>query len=353
MTTIVKMASSIGAVLLLTFALSSGDASAASRDEDEWSQWVPSLALETDLSFHPTNGAIRTGDVYGPYLSRPAAPSPDQPITSGTPAFANPYMVTPSFGIVAEIMTPAWFDLPGRPRLFGHADVIIAFGPTYQMPGVASPGALRSPVDDRIAVTEQSILGQGASNEASVQPLQIAAGAGIAFTTQLAGRTIRFKPSVEYLRQEVELSSLVSRAVKYRDLPVPPPCNTDPACLRQFQVANNFRQVLITGKKQATYDGIGPGFQIEMDTGRAGPLMLSLYASVKAWAFLNNDPIEIQASNQNAFSPGCQPGDTTPINPSNPLLCAAEQADFSFQREDWGFGGGFGLRFRWAPEKKR
>ncbi|MDG2049330.1 MAG: hypothetical protein P8M78_04125 [Myxococcota bacterium] len=353
MTTNVKMASAIGAILLLAFTLSSGGASAASRDADELSRWVPSLALETDLSFHPSSGAVRTGDVYGPYLSRSAAPSPDQPITSGTPAFADPYMVTPSFGVVAEIMTPAWFDLPGRPRLFGHADVIIAFGPTYQMPGIASPGALAAPTDDRISVTEASILGQGAANAAAVQPLQVAAGAGIAFTTQWGGRTVRFKPSFEYLRQEVELSSVVSRAVKYRDIQVPPPCNTDPTCLRQFQVANNFRQISISGKKQATYDGIGPGFQIEVDTGRAGPLILSLYASVKAWAFLNNDPIEIQASNQNAFSAGCQPGDTTPTNPSNPLLCAAEQANFSFQREDWGFGGGFGLRFRWAPEKKR
>ena len=341
MTTIVKMVSSIGAVLLLTFALLSGDASAASRDEDELSRWVPSLALETDLSFHPTSGSVRTGDVYGPYYFPPFDPSRErtQPITAGTPAFADPYMVTPSFGIVAELMTPAWFDLPGRPRLFAHADVIVAFGPSYQMPGIANPGALRAPSDPQIPLTENTILGQGASNEANVQPLQVAAGAGIAFTTQWAGRTVRLKPSFEYLRQELELSSLVSRAVKYK--------NDTGAGLA------NFRQILISGKKQAIYDGIGPGIQVEMDTGRAGPLVLSLYASVKAWAFLNNEPIEIQASNQNAFSTGCQPVDTTPINPSNPLLCAAEQADFSFQREDWGFGGGFGLRFRWAPEKKR
>lgn len=341
MTKIVKTAQAISWGPLLTLVLLVGHAAAAPLDENELSRWVPSISLETDLSFNKAQGQIQTTDVAGPFYeppNPPATPVPIQPIIPTTPAEANTYMVTPSFGLTAELMTPAWFDWPGRPRFFVHGDVIVAFGPNYSIPAIGKPGPLGDP-GGGVALQDETVLGQGAYTQGTVQPLQAAAGAGIAFSTEWGGRAVRFKPSIEYLRQEVKVQALASRAVKYQQEP--------------GAGLGNFRQILISGQSQRVYDGIGPGFQLEVDTARKGSLVVSLYGSIKAWAFLNNEPIEVKASNQNAFSVGCRPNNSDPINPNNPLLCSGEQGDFSFERDQWGFGGAFGLRFRWVPEKRK
>ena len=103
MTKIVKTAQAISWGPLLTLVLLVGHAAAAPLDENELSRWVPSISLETDLSFNKAQGQIQTTDVAGPFYeppNPPATPVPIQPIIPTTPAEANTYMVTPSFGLI-------------------------------------------------------------------------------------------------------------------------------------------------------------------------------------------------------------------------------------------------------------
>ena len=48
--------------------------------------------------------------------------------------------------------------------------------------------------------------GIGSETTAEVQPMVIAAGAGIAFSFDLFGRRVRIKPSAEYLREEIDFT---------------------------------------------------------------------------------------------------------------------------------------------------
>ena len=58
------------------------------------------------------------------------------------------------------------------------------------------------------------MTGQGTRIYAELDPFLLTAGAGIAFTFEVWERTIRVKPSVEYIREELTVTGIVNRAVR-------------------------------------------------------------------------------------------------------------------------------------------
>lgn len=298
-------------VLLLPFAV--GVASAVPVDERELQRWVPSLSLVSGLNAQTIEGHLATSEVVGPPLPTPPPNVTNgQPVQQGSPATTRDRMMTPYAGAALELMTPAWIDIPGRPRAFAHVDVAVSFGPTYTNPSLGEVGPLRIPKAG--GQTEDTILGQGGRVQATVSPLLVMAGAGIAFTTEVGERAVRIKPSFEYMREEIEISGVVQRAVQ---LTTPSP------------TLNEFRQILLGANTTQVYHGLGAGLEVEMDAGRAGPFVLSLYGAAKAWAFLDNQKVSL--FDQNEYG---------------------ENASFTFLKNEWAFGGALGLRFRWVPEKK-
>jgi hypothetical protein len=164
-----------------------------------------------------------------------------------------------------------------------------------------------------------------------VNPFLLTAGAGAALTFRAWDRVLRIKPSMEYLRQEVSLRGLVRRAVRVDPTPgAPPPDDTF------------FRTVDLSGQTSRVYHGLGPGLEIEVETGRAGNFVVALYASARAWAFLNNDDLRVEDFNDDAVN--CPPPPPGQVN------CSSESATFGFSQNDWAYGGNLGLRFRWSPE---
>ena len=98
----------------------------------------------------------------------------------------------------------------------------------------------------------------------------------------------------------------------------------------------------LAGENSHVYHGLGPGLEVELETGRAGPFKVALYVSAKGWKFLNNDPQSFEVRNADPLY--CPPPPPGQVN------CSSESATFGFTKDDWAYGANLGIRFRWVPE---
>jgi hypothetical protein len=248
------------------------------------------------------------------------------------PASGDDLMVSPFVGASAELMTPGLSHVPGRPRLFLHGDVLPHFASSRDVAKEGAPGELALP--DAPAgqpdptVTDIGILGQGSKTSVDLKPLVIAAGAGIAFTVDAWGRRLRIKPSAEYLREDLEVSGVVKRAIN-----LPPDGGNE---------LEDFLLIELRGSQQKTYHGIGPGLELEMDAARAGPFMLSLFLSGRAYRMLGDLGVTLTDSTEIS--------DPDPPPPGPRIKTQTVSADWTFEKAAWSYQGGVGLRFRWLPE---
>jgi hypothetical protein len=81
-------------------------------------------------------------------------------------------------------------------------------------------------------------------------------------------------------------------------------------------------------------DGVGPGLDVEMDTGRVGPYTVSLFLGGGAYYLLSD--------RTTAFSA------TQTIGPDTLGAPVDYHADFTFRVNPWLYRGGLGLRFSWV-----
>jgi hypothetical protein len=166
-------------------------------------------------------------------------------------------------------------------------------------------------------VEEVTVRGQGSRAKAQVKRLVLSGGGGVAFSLDLFERRIRIKPSFEYLREEIDLIGSVRRVVKLTQTVNP----------RQPQPLDGFRQVVLATSGEQTLEAIGPGLEIEADTLRLGPFLLSVYAAGRGYHFLEKLDETLTATNE-----------------------FGESATWTFEGESWAWRGGVGLRFRLISE---
>ena len=98
-----------------------------------------------------------------------------------------------------------------------------------------------------------------------------------------------------------------------------------------------FFGVTLERNESEVFQGVGPGLEVEMDTVRMGPFMLSLFA--------NGRGIKVLGDRKVAFSDSTTVTDPAMIPPTTTF-----DADWEFEKKPWIFGGGVGVRFRWLPE---
>jgi hypothetical protein len=193
--------------------------------------------------------------------------------------------------------------------VFARADAAAAFAFERNLAGERSPGPFFAEVPRDLDVKEPSVGGQGSRAKMQVRRLVVGAGAGVAFTTSFFARTIRVKPSLEYLREEVDLIASARRAVKLQD----------PA-----SDLSAFRLIALEASDEQTLHGLGGGLEIEGDAGRLGPLMLSLYINGRGYRFTGNLRHTLTDTNERG-----------------------ETATWRFELDPWAWRAGVGARFRW------
>jgi hypothetical protein len=329
--------------LLAVLATAPRDGAAASESLDEIERWVPALSLSFDALGQKARGSVTSGDVLGPPLPegclmidgtfnqnlcpiaprtnpnttpRPVVPRKIQPDDEGADTNVVPLVVAS-----LELMTPRLFEPLLQPRLFVHADAAAAFGFERNLAGDRAPAEFGAPsenFDPRGDVQEEAVVGQGTRTKLQVRPWVFSGGAGVAFSFRAFGRSLRIKPSFEYLREEIDLIGTVRRAVKLAERSTPPPTELKPS---------EFRLLALEFTAKKTLHGLGPGLEIEADTANIGPFLLSVFLMGRGYYLQGNHDFSFTEINE-----------------------FGETATWTAELDPWTWRSGVGVRFRWVPQ---
>jgi hypothetical protein len=313
-------------------------ASASSADpRDETERWVPALGGTSGIFGQTADAGVTSSGITYVMTSRTSPDFVNEVVTVTTvtnenlrpPTDGDDVLVTPYVGGTAELMTPGIQSLPGRPRFFVRTDVSAAFGSERKVARERTPSALPAVLPTEPYFSEEAVPGIGSELSAEVQPLVVNAGAGIAFSLDLFERRIRIKPSVEYSREEIDFIGRVIRAVNV---------DTGIGATQTFPRKDaKFFGVTLEGDESEVFQALGAGIEVEMDTVRAGPFMISLYLAGRGMKILGDTKVEF-SSQTTVSAPELIP------DPSD------FTADWEFDKGAWNYGGGAGFRFRWLPE---
>jgi hypothetical protein len=365
----------------MTIFLSQSLAGAAHAENGDHDRWVPSFAVFFDFTGQKAKGSVESGDVLGPPLdpfddeldaqldgngclvgtldpvpppqNPPAPPFPEEFVYTPrsrsnalcTTSRTNPREITaddsgsdtsiaPLVGGSLELMTPSPLDGFLYPRLFVHADYAAAFAFERNLAGTGSPGRFAPPDFFPVLnpdVEELAIQGQGSRSRWQLNRDIWSAGGGIALTTTWFQRTIRIKPSLEWIHFDQDFIGVVHRAVKLKTPSQPQvvqnPGTPDWRAQIIFSDISAFRQIALTRVETHDFDGIGPGLEIEVDTVRLGPFKTSVFALGRGYHLLGDLDQTFTATNE-----------------------FGETATWTFEPEQWMWRAGVGFRFRWVPE---
>ena len=270
------------------------------RPRNEIERWIPSAALVLGISGQGTQAAVLSGPLTGS-----APPEPVRPPASGSQKLLNP-----RFEGQLELMSPRLLAGLGQPRAFAQAAFGANFGFAYDVAREGTPGELIPPTSP---IPEGNYPGQGSRTTAKVKPFDFKAGLGAAFTVELADMPMRIKPSVQYLRQTIQVNGLVNRAVAVGGT-----------------ITTDFRVISLSSSEERAYNALGPAIEVEVDASRMGPVVLTPFVNFQAFAILDNDPIVMADSFTDATG--------------------TETAAWFFKNKGWIYSGAVGLRFRWQPE---
>jgi hypothetical protein len=236
--------------------------------------------------------------------------------------------------------------VPTRPRFFVSGEILPSFGSTRTLAVMGEPGCIRGPeVGAPCAKDEQPgqrrqnpgafgenfAIGEGTRVTSEVGLLAYGANAGVSFPFQLAGRQLRIKPSAGWIRWEVEGSGLVSNAA----------CSPVNVCTDVYAtnwmpgnppVQNGFlRETTLTASASEWFDGIGPGLDVEVDTGVFGPIGTALFLGARAYAVIGERTISF--------------GDSESF--SDVLGNDVATANFEVEVDPWLYRAHVGIRFQW------
>lgn len=369
--------------LLLPGSALADEHEAESGPKPQSQRWVPALAIISGPLVNKGEGTIES------FNGSPGCreSSPKCGLLFGTNSDQESSVFT-FVGLSAEVMTPSFLPMvPGKPRFFVHGDVATSFDTTRTVArtGQAS-GGIKPPTQfnsDELLPTFSStqVTGQGHKTTAEVKPLVVTAGAGLAFTIPVGERQIRIKPSFEFMQQEIEVTTFVAKVQSEATGLLANRCSRSGWRPIEDSEGNVVNEVLIrseircrfsefSGSEKRTMRGIGPGLEVELDTRRVGPLLLTVFASAQAYKWLGSRSFEVESSfsavdapifpASHTFSPQLgipapnhvpAPGPNDPYG-HDPIAQLPQElsSSGSYELDPWAFRGAVGLRFKWLPE---
>ena len=284
---------------------------------DEIEHWIPSLGLSIGI-VRQSAEAFQQNNLRPPDdLIAPPGPFP------GTPSSGDDSLIDPFSVLTAELMTPGFRVIPSSPRFFVHGEIGGAFGSAVSLAREGTPGAFELPPDPFAPtfpnpprfVPGLAVGGQGTLTEIEINTLFGGAGAGVAFTFDLFGRKLRLKPSFEYLQNGVEVTGALQHVAGRRAID-----NTG-------TIVEDYQFTSVNEEKKKTLHSVGGGLEVEMDTLRAGPFVVALFANGQAYTLLGDSDIKLFATD------------------------GTNSARWEVTMDREIYRGSIGLRFRFFPEE--
>jgi hypothetical protein len=219
-----------------------------------------------------------------------------------------------------------------------------------------NPGCVRGPLpEDPCAKDEDGsrqtgfgvdgVNGRGSRTSAQIDTLVFGASLGVAFPLQVGKRQLRLKPSVGWINYKVEANGLVVEAECDKLAPFNGKC-TDFTPVPGFPSLPGFlRETTLKDSASQRFNGIGPGLDIEMDTGQYGPLGVSLFMGGRAYAIVGDRTISLSAV-ENFTDQLSDPGVTPPV------MTDRAAAQFEVKVDPWIYRAHVGIRFHWLGNQE-
>ena len=270
-------------------------------------RWVPSLAITGGAIFQDQDGFANS------VLFRTGADT----VPLQGPGARDDLVFGAFVGAALEVMTPA-LPIPTRPRFFLSGEILPTFSSDRNLVAEGKPDCVRGPEADAPCAVdeggtrdvafpfgEDEANGQGTEVESEIQTLTFGASLGMAFPFRFGERQIRFKPQASWLSYKVDVSGLVVNADCLQSSDTNPDltqCTTtfgeplfpglpprgSPGFLRQPES--------LSASDSRRFHGIGPGFDLEVDTGRFGPIGSALFLGGRAYRILGDRTISFGSS---------------------------------------------------------
>ena len=133
--------------------------------------------------------------------------------------------------------------------------------------------------------------------------------------------------SVGWIRYEMDVSGVVMKGFK-------------PIREHDF-----IRFVTLEDSTSMSFNGIGPGIEVEIDANRWGPFRTSLYVEGHAYRVLGDRTVNFRKT-VTIEDEGFHRFNHAPSHRATETYTA----DWSFQAEPWIWRGGVGARIRWLPK---
>lgn len=295
-------------------------------------RWIPSLAFEGGVSFQKFDADVSSQICRGCTIPGPGT----EPLQPGGPG--DDRDATAFVGIQLELMSPE-LRLPGSPRFFVSGEIAPTFGNERDVVSQGNPGPIGSPANSPSTPFAALVAtGQGSQVTMKRDELSFGASAGLAFPLEFLGREFEIRPSINWIRFDVELDGFVSDA-ECAIVPVAgtniltTQCNSPPLAANP----GFLRQTVFRSSTDETFDGIGPGLQIEMKAGRVGPLGTTVFAGARFYRILGEKDVEIQ---------------TGPNTVTDQLGTDQTAARFGFEVDEWLYRFGVGIRLQWLGDDR-
>jgi len=324
--------------LSLPIAAIAQDAPEAQTDE---SRWIASLAV--------TSGVLLQGQ-YGStdacLFANPADLSGSCPAAGATQlrpgTTANDLSIAAFVGPNLELLSPA-LPVPTRPRFFLSGEIIPTFSADRDLSSEGDPGCVRGTAPGAPCASDltpdtlptspygqDDALGQGSLVTTSYDTMSFGANLGLAFPVQAGKRSLRIKPSFGWLSFKLDVTgSVVDAACQPTNQCTDVKNSAQPGLLRETQ---------LYASDSNRYHAIGPGIDVEMDTGRFGPLGTALFIGGHAYRTLGDRTMKLTDSQVYG-------------NDGLPLAGQAVSAEWTTEVNPWIFRAGVGLRVQWLGFK--
>ncbi len=204
----------------------------------------------------------------------------------GTPQYGSKLLVEYAFGLAFDVMAPSIADVPGQPQPVAFVEVSQPLGLEIDAAREGSPNGFmipELPPSGDSDITEVGVGGQGLKTEAEYRTPALVAGIGVSFSADGWGERFRFRPSIQYLMQRVELDGTVLDA-DGRQL------------VESGVVIEDFSLLTLRATGQKTIHGLGGGLEVEIDVLRGRRGTLSMLAGIHAYRIIGNRSIQLSAS---------------------------------------------------------
>jgi hypothetical protein len=324
--------------------------------------WVPAFALTGSFQGHEYESSLSSKcDRGGPggeggaligcswagrrtvvnQFNQPLVPGFHQPL----PGLPNPlrdsadgsdFTVWPGVGIDLHLMSPTIFELHKiRPRLFINAEVTAQFPPTRRIANEAALNDSLTPPEgggSPASYPTQAIEGGGSETLSEPKTFQFGAQIGFAFPVQIQDRKVRIKPSFGWINYQLDISGRVLSPLK-------DDVNGTSGGFSTW--GPNLRTIDLSDSTTRSINGIGPGLEVELESGQFGPVAAAMFLGVNVYKILGDRTTDLD--DQVSFADGTTGGDG--------LEADTYRAKWHHKVDPWMYRVKMGIRFHYMGHK--